>query len=79
MSNSLGTIGCVKETYRTYGMSGFYRGYSALLIFSMPKNAVRFGAFEFAATNMFTAKTKTNSFLCGLVAGAAEALAVVTP
>jgi solute carrier family 25 citrate transporter 1 len=45
----------------------------------MPKNAVRFGAFEFAATNMFTAKTKTNSFLCGLVAGAAEALAVVTP
>ena len=79
VSNALGTVGTVKETYRTYGPFGFYRGYSALLIFSMPKNAVRFGAFEFAATNMFKEKTKINSFLCGLVAGSAEALAVVTP
>lgn len=78
-SNKLGTIGCVKETYRTHGFFGFYRGYSALLIFSMPKNSVRFAAYEFAATNMFKEKTKINSFLCGLVAGSAEALAVVTP
>lgn len=79
VSNSLGTVGTIKETFRTYGMLGFYRGYSALLIFSMPKNGVRFGAYEFAATNMFKEKTKFNSFLCGLVAGSAEALAVVTP
>lgn len=77
--NSLGTIGSVKETFRTRGFLGFYRGYSALLIFSMPKNAVRFSAFEFASTNMFTEKTKRNQFMCGLVAGSAEALAVVTP
>jgi len=45
----------------------------------MPKNSVRFSAYEFAATNMFKEKSKKNSFLCGLVAGSAEALVVVTP
>mgnify|MGYP003337705747 CR=1 FL=1 len=77
--NALGTIGCIKETFRNRGFFGFYRGYSALLIFSMPKNAVRFSAFEFAATNLFTEKNKRNQFFCGLVAGSAEALVVVTP
>ena len=77
--NALGTIGCAKDTYKSRGFFGFYRGYTALLIFSMPKNAVRFSAFEFASTNLFTEKTKRNQFFCGLVAGSAEALAVVTP
>lgn len=58
--NSLGTIGCFKETLQSRGFFGLYRGYSALLIFSMPKNAVRFSAFEYAATNWFTDKTKIN-------------------
>jgi hypothetical protein len=50
----MGMTGLAKETYRTQGILGFYRGYTALLLFSMPKNSVRFGAFEFAQTNLFT-------------------------
>ena len=44
----LGMVGLAKETYAKNGIFGFYRGYTALLLFSMPKNSVRFGAFEFA-------------------------------
>ncbi len=40
--------GLAKETFKNNGIFGFYRGYTALLLFSMPKNSVRFGAFEFA-------------------------------
>ena len=46
-------ISLAKVTYNTYGVRGFYRGYLALLIFSMPKNSVRFGAFELARSNIF--------------------------
>lgn len=74
-----GMIGTAKETFRTNGFFGFYRGYTALLLFSMPKNSVRFGAFEFAKTNLFTGPGSTNTFMCGLTAGVAEALVVVTP
>ena len=49
----LGMISLAKVTYNTYGVRGFYRGYLALLIFSMPKNSVRFGAFELARSNIF--------------------------
>lgn len=49
----MGMTGLAKETWRTQGLFGFYRGYTALLLFSMPKNSVRFGAFEFARTNLF--------------------------
>jgi hypothetical protein len=45
----------------------------------MPKNSVRFYTYEYAATNIFKEKTVRNNFLCGLVAGAMEALLVVTP
>lgn len=45
----------------------------------MPKNSVRFGAFEFAQTNLWSKKSSTNTFMCGLFAGTAEAVAVVTP
>ena len=45
----------------------------------MPKNSVRFAGFEFAQTRLFTEKSNTNTFLCGLFAGASEALVVVTP
>ena len=41
-------VNLAKETWRNQGLIGFYRGYTALLLFSMPKNSVRFGAFEFA-------------------------------
>jgi solute carrier family 25 citrate transporter 1 len=45
----------------------------------MPKNSVRFGAFEFAQTSLWSKKSSTNTFMCGLFAGTAEAVAVVTP
>jgi solute carrier family 25 (mitochondrial citrate transporter), member 1 len=62
------------------GYFRLYKGYSALLMFSVPKNYVRFGAFHYARTNFFpdTSK-KTHTLFCGLMAGAAEAALVVTP
>ena len=77
--NQRGAINCVKDTVRSTGFLGLYRGYSALLLFSVPKNSVRFGAFNFMRSNYLTEPTKTNSFLCGLFAGAAESTFVVTP
>jgi len=53
----LGMKGLAKETFKTHGIFGFYRGYTALLLFSMPKNSVRFGAFEFAQNSLFTKKS----------------------
>ena len=75
----MGAFGVIGETFRTNGFFGFYRGYSSLLIFNMPKNSVRFYTYEWAATNVFKEKNQRNNFLCGLVAGAMEALLVVTP
>jgi solute carrier family 25 citrate transporter 1 len=49
------------------------------LFFSVPKNYVRFGFFQYFRDNIFTSKNKVNTFMCGLCAGAAEALFVVTP
>lgn len=75
----MGLGGLAKETWRTQGPLGFYKGYTALLLFSMPKNSVRFGAFEYAKKNMFVENNKKNTFCCGLTAGLAEAVCVVTP
>ena len=48
-------------------------------MFSVPKNYTRFGTYSYVQDNILTAKTRTNNFLCGLCAGAAEAVIVVTP
>ena len=77
--NKQGTINTVKQTFRERGILGFYRGYSALLLFSVPKNYVRFGTYSYVQANVFTRKTKTDNFLSGLCAGAAESTFVVTP
>jgi len=45
--NKKGAINLVKDTIKTKGIFGMYRGYSALLLFSMPKNGVRFGTFAY--------------------------------
>ena len=51
-----------------------------MLLFAMPKNSVRFSSFEFAQSSLFTdRKSKMSTFGCGLFAGCAEALVVVTP
>jgi len=77
---NLGLVGLAKETWHNQGFFGFYRGYTALLLFSMPKNSVRFGAFEYAKANLFTEKgNATHTFMCGLCAGFSEAVVVVTP
>jgi solute carrier family 25 (mitochondrial citrate transporter), member 1 len=56
-----------------------YRGYSALLLFSVPKNYVRFGTYSYVKGNVLTDPTKLNNFMCGIAAGAAESTLVVTP
>lgn len=75
----MGTINVFKDTYRRSGFFGMYKGYSALLMFSIPKNYVRFGTYTYVQENVLTEKTRTNNFLCGISAGAMEAVLVVTP
>ena len=72
-------VNTIKQTFRERGLLGFYRGYGALLMFSVPKNQVRFGTYTFMQTSVLTERNKLNNFLCGLSAGAAEAILVVTP
>jgi len=77
--NQMGAINVIKDTYRTNGMFGLYRGYSALLMFSVPKNYVRFGTYSYMQANWLTEKSRANNLMCGLSAGFAEAILVVTP
>jgi len=56
-----------------------YRGYTALLFFSVPKNYTRFGTYSYVKANILTEPTKLNNFLSGLCAGAMEATFVVVP
>ena len=76
----MGTINCVKDTYAKFGFFGFYRGLGALLLFSIPKTATRFGSNEYLKNNIFTdRKNRLHTFSAGLGAGIIEAIAVVTP
>jgi len=78
--NKKGAITVARETMAKGGYFKLYKGYSALLLFSVPKNYVRFGAFSYARTHFFSdTQKKSHTFLCGLMAGASEALLVVTP
>ena len=61
------------------GYFGFYKGYSALLMFSIPKNTVRFGTYQTAQRDIFAGGGRMDNFCCGLMAGFMEALLVVTP
>ena len=61
------------------GFFGFYKGYSALLMFSIPKNTVRFATYQTAQRDIFPGGSRIDNFLCGLMAGFSEALFVVTP
>lgn len=77
-----GPLQIAKETVRAHGALGLYRGLSSLLYFSIPKSAVRFLAFEQAKNLLMdeTGKMSTGkNFTAGLIAGAVEAIAVVTP
>lgn len=75
----MGMVNLAKETIKDRGFFGLYRGYSALLMFSIPKNYVRFGAFQIAQKDIFPNKGRLDNFCSGLIAGAAESTFVVTP
>ena len=77
--NAMGAINVVKDTVRTGGFFSLYKGYGALLMFSVPKNYVRFGTYTYVQENILTERNRKNNFLCGICAGAAEAVIVVTP
>ncbi|XP_069683587.1 putative tricarboxylate transport protein, mitochondrial [Periplaneta americana] len=73
---------CGKKTVQRHGVLGLYRGLSVLLYGSIPKSAVRFGAFE--SFKKVTVDEKGNlgpidRMLCGLGAGVCEAIFAVTP
>lgn len=73
---------CVKKTIQTRGFFGLYRGLSVLLYGSIPKSAVRFGAFETfkkRAVNEHGTLSPDKRILCGLGAGICEAIFAVTP
>ena len=77
--NAMGAVNVIKDTYRSNGFFGLYKGYSALLMFSVPKNYVRFGTYSYVQENLLTERNRINNFSCGLMAGLAEAIFVVTP
>lgn len=77
-----GIVDCVTKTIKTRGFFGLYRGLSVLLYGSIPKSAVRFGAFETAKDKLVDADGKLNPqrrLLAGLCAGVCEAILAVTP
>jgi len=77
-----GPLQVVKDTVRTNGITGLYRGLTCLLYFSIPKSAVRFWGYETAKGFLQDEKgymgTKQN-LIGGLIAGSLEAIIVVTP
>ena len=77
--NKLGFKNLAVSTLKNEGIFGLYKGYKALLLFSVPKNYVRFGAYQYAQKNIFTGGKRKDNFCCGLLAGAAESTFVVTP
>jgi len=77
-----GIIDCAKKTVKSHGVFGLYRGLSVLLYGSIPKSAVRFGAFEHFKKSMVDERgnlAPASRLLCGLGAGVSEAILAVTP
>ena len=63
-----GALDVVKNTMRTSGPLGFYRGLSSMVYFATPKAAIRFSAFEVppraAARSYFCAPHASPSLAC---------------
>ncbi|XP_015785244.1 putative tricarboxylate transport protein, mitochondrial [Tetranychus urticae] len=77
-----GIVDVVRQTVRSHGVPGLYRGLSVLLYGSIPKSAVRFGAFEELKKRNVDSKGNlgvSQRLLCGLGAGVCEAILAVTP
>jgi len=77
-----GILDCAKQTVKSNGVTGLYRGLPVLLYGSIPKSAVRFGSFEQFKKQMVDEKgnlSPVSRLLCGLGAGVSEAILAVTP
>lgn len=77
-----GIMDVVRQTVKGHGVSGLYRGLSVLVYGSVPKSAVRFGAFESLKKRSVDERgnlSPTMRLLCGLGAGVSEAILAVTP
>merc|ERR1719309_84194 len=77
-----GIVDCAKQTVNQNGVRGLYRGLSVLVYGSIPKSAVRFGAFEQFKKQAVDDKgnlSPGSRLLCGLGAGISEAILAVTP
>lgn len=75
-----GPIDCALQTVRQHGFLALYRGLPPVLVFSIPKAGVRFGAFEtIRAMVPSTGSSATDNLRAGLLAGALEATLVTTP
>lgn len=77
-----GVIGCMKHTVRTTGFFSLYHGMFPVILGSVPKAGLRFGVFA-KLDQVFTradgTTTPLRTLAAGSVAGALEALLVVTP
>jgi solute carrier family 25 citrate transporter 1 len=72
----------VRVTLREKGFFGLYKGLPPLLYGSVPKSAVRFGAYEFYKSHLVDSNGKLSqgaTLLAGLGAGVSEAIFAVTP
>ena len=71
--NGLNFIQSFKKIYKTEGISGFFRGNSAVLIRILPFSAIEFYSFEFLKNILVRGKERKNhifsTFICGCFAG----------
>lgn len=77
-----GPIDCVVKTVRSHGISGLYKGLSAMVIGNSAKAGVRFVAYEQFLRLVSGPDGKAGSggmMLAGLGAGMTEAVLIVTP
>jgi solute carrier family 25 citrate transporter 1 len=77
-----GPLDVVRVTLAEKGFFGLYRGLPPLLLGSVPKSAVRFGAYEFFRSRLANADGKlsqSGTLMAGLGAGVTEAIFAVCP
>ena len=77
--NKLGATQLLRQTVKNEGFLACYRGYNVLLTTNFIKTYIRFGTFDYLQRNVIKEKSRLNSFICGTIAGACEAIFIVTP
>mgnify|MGYP002649304024 CR=1 FL=1 len=81
-----GIFDVVRQTVKSHGPLGLYRGLSVLVVGQVPQSAIRFGVFEALKRQVLQFDGSYNGTLpahlkmaCGLGAGVVEAVVIVTP